>query len=269
MFADRVLANLRYEQNKFTAFLLSKRDSTQIKKCYTNPYGQTVNIYKNAIMQTQKNIMASYKITFDRGNADIPFDYPKNHSDITDELDALKGNGKDFKEEDIFRITLWKVDRYPVISDDALIQINELRKCQELDEVETRKVLTTMLKCDGVGLPMASTYLRFANPKVYQIIDTRAYRAAFYYEPPQSYVQVKKDVQIEVYINYLKRLRFISNSKDGYLGYKVDFEDLDRFLYDVDKNAGYKISENTEYKKDIIIESINSLIIKNRRADGI
>ena len=203
--------------------------------------------------------MAEYTIQLRGKNpVRIPFKYPKNHSNITDGLDSLEYKGENISMEDIFKITLWKVDRYPVVSNDALKQLNALRTCQKLDESKTKEVLITLLKCDGVGLPMASTYLRFANPKVYQIIDTRAYRAAFDYKIAESYVHVKVEKQIEIYIKYLKQLQMIA--KTDYHGAIVDFEDLDRFLYDVDKMADYKINENPEYNKEKIEESINKII---------
>ena len=118
-----------------------------------------------------------------------------------------------------------------------------------------------LLNTNGVGLPMASTYLRFLNPKVYQIIDVRAYRAAFYYEPEHSYVYVKKEHQITVYIEYLKQLQKIA--KDGYLGAKVDFKDLDRFLYDVDKKSGYSLNETPIFDKDKLVDSICKLMESN------
>lgn len=203
--------------------------------------------------------MTSYKIVHDGKEHEKPFEYlPK----ITKELDNLKSN---FTINDIRKITLWKIDRYPVVTDDALSQINALRICQELNEEKTREVLTTLLNCEGVGLPMASTYLRFINPDIYQIIDRHAYRAAYYDNPPRvSYSNKVPEKQIDIYIQYLEKLHIWA--EEGYYGYFVAFRDMDRFLFDVDKASPYKLNDVIRIKpsKEEIVTWIENVINSNK-----
>ena len=206
--------------------------------------------------------MTSYTITYNDKDYVKPFEY----SEVTEELDKLRN--RFFTKDDLYKITLWKVNRFPIIGDDVLKKLNSLRLLKSLDEEQTREVLEDILAIKGVRLPMASTYLRFLNPYVYQIIDVRAYRAAFDYSEQPDYTTSNPNETIEVYFKYLKRLRLIA--KEGYHGYFVKFENLDRFLYDVDKTAKYTLEEKPEYDEKVIVNSIKAIInYRNRRADGI
>ena len=208
--------------------------------------------------------MASYTVTNIKGKktTEVQFEYLP---ELTDELDKLHTSKKELSETDIYKITLWKVDRYPFIKGITMQSINSLASFEKSDkeaEDETIKVLKELLDTPGIGLPMASTYLRFINPKVYQIIDVRAYRAAFDYKPQQSYAYVKNDTQTNVYIKYLKRLRVIADK--GYHGVKVPFTDLDRFLYDFDKFVGNKINDNPQLSKKEIEKKLKEFIEKQK-----
>jgi hypothetical protein len=81
---------------------------------------------------------------------------------------------------------------------------------------------------------MASTLLRFKNPKVYQIIDRHAYRA-IYGEDYPLFSASGIDKKIEVYFNYLDELVSLSITKN------VDFRTLDRVLYVFDKRQNGKL----------------------------
>lgn len=185
-------------------------------------------------------------------------------SDITSQLDCLQHD--ELTMLDIFRITAWKIDRYPQIDENTLKKLNELRSLKKFNGEKTKEVLDALLGTNGVGLPMASTYLRFVNPKVYQIIDVRAYRAAYDYRlQEKGYVNVKHETQIEVYLEYLEKLRSIDeNSETGYHGYRVAFENLDRFLYDFDKFIGYKLSDNPQLETTEIEKKLKEFIAKQK-----
>ena len=120
--------------------------------------------------------MANYTIKKEGKIFKKDFEY----SEVTDDLDNLQN--EDFNISTIRQITLWKLDRYVSLDKKVIKKINNLKSLTEFDEKKTRNVLKDLLDCEGVGLPMASTYLRFRNPHVFQIIDARAYRAAFDYE---------------------------------------------------------------------------------------
>lgn len=191
--------------------------------------------------------MAKYKIEYNNKVKTVTFRYlPK----VTNLLDKLRYKDKGLSMGDIYRITAWKINRYPQLDDNVLKELNALKSKKKLDEDETKRVLQSLLKTDGIGLPMASTYLRFLNPNVYQIIDVRAFRAAFFYEgicidkDGKTFVSLTTGTienKIDLYIKYLKQLGDIA--KGGYRDLKVKFEDLDRFLYDIDKKAGFKVSD--------------------------
>ena len=206
----------------------------------------------------------TYKVTHDETVVNVKFKYLP---ETTKQLDAL--HNQNLTMENIFQITAWKIDRYPEISDNVLNQLNELKTLAEIDKNLTERVLTELLSKHGIGLPVASAFLRFINPKVYQIIDVRAYRAAFDYNPERSYVNVKHETQIEVYLRYLERLRSIDEtSENGYHGYRVAFENLDRFLYDFDKFNGYKLSDNPQPTEKEIEKKLECFFAEHRECNN-
>ncbi|MBR4452811.1 MAG: hypothetical protein IKS33_00970 [Bacteroidales bacterium] len=161
--------------------------------------------------------------------------------EVTDLFDLL--STKEITSDDIYQMTLWKINRYPVDADKLANSLNIIRKDGNLE-----KCLKELLSKKGVGLPMASTYLRFCDSSKYQIIDVRALRAAFDYIP-ENFDKNNKcfpalaTAGFDVYQKYLTRMKFIA--KEGYHGLHVDFRNLDRFLYDVDKAFGHEINSKT------------------------
>ncbi|MCB1676005.1 MAG: hypothetical protein KDI01_06925 [Halioglobus sp.] len=90
---------------------------------------------------------------------------------------------------------------------------------------------------------MASTILRFLNPRVFQIIDDRAYRVLLpgrekYPTKPARITDgyVKKSVAI--YFDYLNELWGIASDK-------LPFENADRILYQLDITLGNNIGKTT------------------------
>lgn len=182
-----------------------------------------------------------------------PFEYLP---DMTDSLDKL--SDKQFDAETIIKITLWKINRYPEEVEKIVALINTIKNGGSLEEK-----LDELVKIKGVGLPMASAYLRFCNPQEYQIIDVRALRAAFDYQPKSfdednECFPLLRTSGYKVYSKYLNKLKEIA--RNGYHGLYVDFCNLDRFLYDVDKAFGHKLDDNTPnvaWEKMIAIKDIN------------
>jgi len=82
---------------------------------------------------------------------------------------------------------------------------------------------------------MASTILRFRNPKVYQIIDQRVYR--FIYGKELKYSESNINLQINIYLDYLNKLKEVCAK------YSIKFEEADRILYKMDKlyNSNLKL----------------------------
>jgi thermostable 8-oxoguanine DNA glycosylase len=89
-------------------------------------------------------------------------------------------------------------------------------------------VVESLLTVHGIDLPMASTFLRFRNPKVFQIIDRHAYRALYGKDYP-LYVHSPTGRKLEIYFGYLDRLRSLCVKKG------LRFEIADRVLCVFDK----------------------------------
>ncbi len=142
---------------------------------------------------------------------------------------------ENFTINHLHNIVLWKVGRYPNFSQNAQEEsdlINKIpTKSRKLDEVLTRKILQVLLSVRGVGLPMASTILRFRNPNIYQIIDQRAYRMLpeKYKETIELKIPHSKEKQIDLYIQYLKDLKKVCRE------YQIKFKDADIVLFEMDK----------------------------------
>ena len=90
------------------------------------------------------------------------FDYQE---ELTNKLDDYS---EDFTHDTINEIVLWKVNRYPIVSKEALRILNTIGHDEtEICVDKTRCVLASLLTCKGIRLPMASTLLRFKNPVSY------------------------------------------------------------------------------------------------------
>lgn len=188
------------------------------------------------------------------------------HINVTYELDQLAG--KDFDIIDLYKIALWKTNRFPIIPNDVLDAMNKLRRFDTQDvmsddwKIETKRVMEMLLdkeKVCGVGLPMASAFLRFLNPNAYQIIDTRAYRAAFNYnEDIHDYKNAKANVCADIYIDYINQL--ITLSRGDYYGLKVKFQDMDRFLYIIDQDAKIDLEDTWKKNSEKTKEKVRQVI---------
>ena len=159
-------------------------------------------------------------------DADHSFDY---QPFLTKKLDDYSA---DFDQSIINEITLWKVSRYPIIDEALLAEINTINKSDtRVDLPKVRDILLRLLECHGVQLPMASTYLRFKNPQLFQIIDQRVYRAIYGKELklPGSYNRKNRMVLVDIYFEYLHKL------KERCKMLSIPFEQADRILYTADK----------------------------------
>lgn len=127
-----------------------------------------------------------------------------------------------------------------------------------------KKALCLLLKAKGVRLAMASTYLRFRNPQVFQIIDQRVYRQVQIWKkskPINLIVPIRIEDQIDLYMQYLQDLRDMCRDKG------VDFFSADRVFYIEDKKDknntvnGYgstqKLKVNRELRQGFGIPSEN------------
>jgi len=149
----------------------------------------------------------------------------------------------DLDRQRLFEIALWKVDRYPVLTDELLAQLWALRTTAPGAHRDAGDTLRAMLACKGVGLPMASTFLRFVNPGAFQVFDERAARALWGPGHPAARVKPVNrpsalarhaEATAEFYFGYLDDLRAICSSR-------LPFEKADRILYQLDIELGNRV----------------------------
>lgn len=144
---------------------------------------------------------------------------------LTKKLDSISTN---FNQEIINEIVLWKVNRYVELEDETLSLLNTINKDDEvLNPILTTQILQKLLQTKGIQLAMASTILRFKNPKIYQIIDQRVFRFIYGENMPKYFGTI--DGQIKLYLEYLDKLKSICEKKS------INIELSDRIIYELDK----------------------------------
>lgn len=159
------------------------------------------------------------------------------HPELTEELDSLT---PDFlNKEQIYKIVLWKLNRFPYISNELMYMLKGVATIKPKKHKEAESMIRELLKTSGIALPMASTILRFINPNAFQIIDDRAYRVLLPGEPkypskPQKSISTYVEKSIDIYFKYLDRIHEISNEN-------LPFSQADRILYQLDIKLGNKI----------------------------
>jgi thermostable 8-oxoguanine DNA glycosylase len=160
----------------------------------------------------------------------------KYQEDLTNILDKVR---EDFDENLLNKIALWKVNRYFKLNEELIEKLNALKDTKPGNYKECQDVLEQLLdkKLRGIDLPMASTILRFRNPKAFQIIDKRAYRVVMG-EKLNINVATTITNKIQIYFRYLEKLWEFSKEK------KIPFEDLDRVLYQFDKEQNKDMDLN-------------------------
>ena len=153
---------------------------------------------------------------------------------LTKKLDAISTN---FTQEIINEIVLWKVNRYVELENETLLLLNKIsNEDKVLNIALTTEILQKLLQTKGIQLAMASTILRFKNPRIYQIIDQRVFRFLYGKNMPTYFSTV--DAQITIYLDYLDKLKYICEEK------KINFEISDRIIYELDK----KFNKNEKIK---------------------
>jgi thermostable 8-oxoguanine DNA glycosylase len=152
--------------------------------------------------------------------------------ELTGRLDNLENTAID--QSLVNEIVLWKVNRYVRISGDNIEQIEMLKVLQAGEHEKGDEVLKVLLNVNGVDLPMASTILRFTNPKVFQIIDRHAYRAVYGKKYP-LYQSTPTERKISLYFDYIDDLIELCKLKG------LTFTTIDRLLYIFDKKNNGKL----------------------------
>jgi len=164
---------------------------------------------------------------------------------LTTKLD--KHNFKTLDRETFYEIVLWKLNRFPIVTEDLLRRLSALKKIKPGNHRKSETLLIELLNCEGIALPMASTILRFINPKAFQIIDDRVYRVIMnggrkYPNKPAKRTgkgfELYLNQSVKTYFNYLDRLHEVCHEK-------LPFEKSDRILYLLDIELGNKIGSDS------------------------
>lgn len=177
------------------------------------------------------------KTIYDKDFTLVKEDYKLDYQDdLTQKLDADKS---DFNQNRLNEIVLWKVNRYAKFEEELITVLNSINPDDEqIDLEKTKYILRLLLKTKGVQLAMASTILRFRNPKIYQIIDQRVFRIIYPgKELKTTTYQNEKliEKQIQLYLTYLQDLR------EACLMLNIDFNKADRILFMADRRVNEKI----------------------------
>jgi thermostable 8-oxoguanine DNA glycosylase len=164
----------------------------------------------------------------------------KYQPELTPELD---NNSEDFSYTTILEIALWKVNRYPTVTDELIDALNKVRKEPSRENAELVLDLLLSDEYRGYDLPMASTLLRFAAPNYFQIIDQRVYR---FIHPEKDSLKLPntKEEKISLYFKYLDDLHVVCER------HAIDFKEADRILYQMDKNLNKSFPLHKKSKKD-------------------
>lgn len=159
------------------------------------------------------------------------FNRIKSSSDKKEQLDIIN------------MIILWKINRRAIIDSKTIKELMNI-KAINLDNLEEnqdklKKCFNDLISSKGIQLAMASTILHFYNPDTFPIIDQRAYRELHSKEiPPQEMPQnIKKKNAFDIYYKYIFDCKkyWKENCKE------LNFSDIDKVLYQLDKDRGNKV----------------------------
>jgi thermostable 8-oxoguanine DNA glycosylase len=154
---------------------------------------------------------------------------------LTQKLDQSPGP---ISQENINEIVLWKVGRYVDVPTATLAALNKLKDLKPGEHEKGAEVLNTLLALDGVRLPMASTFLRFANPRVFQIYDRHMWRSLY---GELHKVNLKKpETAVPLYWQFLNELHTQCREL------KINFGNADRILFEFDKAENPPLSDSED-----------------------
>ncbi|MFZ0801771.1 MAG: hypothetical protein WBQ09_06950 [Terriglobales bacterium] len=156
--------------------------------------------------------------------------------DLTAKLDALETSR--LTQALVNEIVLWKINRFVQLDDELLQSVENVKELHRGEHRNAESVIDSLLIAHGVGIPMASTLLRFRNPAAFQIIDQHAYRAVYGSKFP-IYQSMPRKKQIGIYFDYLDELVTLCGQK------KIKFETIDRVLYQFDKDINGELPKTS------------------------
>lgn len=164
------------------------------------------------------------KYNFDEHDLKYTFNY---HLEEKENI-SKSINKEEISIEDIRRVALWKYNRIIEIEGNLLERLSKVVSDKNIDieSKEVKNLIEEMVNCKGIGMPLASTILKFLRPDVFPIVDTRAYRAIFG-------KKVGSRCTYDKYIEYCKEIYKIRDIK----GIKLSEVDEQLYMFDKDKNG--------------------------------
>lgn len=146
----------------------------------------------------------------------------------------------------INEIVLWKLNRMVEVDDELIKSLLKIRRITDIEfflnsndlRDELKDTMKKLMDSKGIRIAMASTILHFFNPKIFPIIDKRAYFAINNCLMPER-INNKNNGPDE-YLLYIEKcykwfLLKSKNEKD------LKFENIDKVLYQHDKDSGRKL----------------------------
>lgn len=167
---------------------------------------------------------------FDSEKDKLDYSFSYNHEE-TAELHKKLNGAVAITEDDLRRVSLWKLDRVLSVSEETLEKLQKLsqEKSVTLRDELVKETIELLVLSQGIGFPMASAILKFINPSVFPIIDVRAYRALTGKKPYYNTYTYDK------YMEYAEALHSLSKKL------KRPLREMDEQLYCFDEDVNGKI----------------------------
>ncbi len=157
----------------------------------------------------------------------------------------------------IHEIVLWKLDREINIDFEQIEYLNSIAKqivSQDLFVAKKSEIVDfvddLIQNSDGIRIAMASTILHFYQPKIFPIIDTRAYRQAM----DKNLTPASGGSE---YFDYCLKCFDICKN------YGIPISDIDKVLYQIDINLGFTINDKVIPLKSIC-QGIGNIITSQK-----
>jgi hypothetical protein len=133
----------------------------------------------------------------------------------------------------INNIVLWKLNRQITVDSETVELLNTVARTvkspqEALSNPNVPELINDLLKSPGIRLPIASTILKFYQPKAFPIIYRRAFHQLFN-------TKLEENAGVESYFQYIRKCIEVRQQ------YKIPFEKVDEVLYQKDKDEGHKL----------------------------
>lgn len=158
------------------------------------------------MVEEKKKSKRTYK-KFSAESDALNFNFSYNDKE-TAELHAKLNGSTSITEDDLRRVSLWKLNRVLSVSSNTLKKLNELSANTDvkLRDDLVKEVIENLVISQGIGFPMASAILKFIKPSVFPIIDVRAYRALTGKKPHYATYDYDKYIEYAEQVSELSKV---------------------------------------------------------------